>query len=102
MVNTNPNTAAININPFVKIASHMTRLGFYAVSQDHYVKISHNIREYENCCVMLCDSSANIDSSYDATKIILTDRSDPNRYIIEKDEILYISKISVKIVYVRF
>ena len=86
------NTVAININPFVKIASHMTRLGFYAVSQDHYVKISHNIREYENCCVMLCDSSANIDSSYDATKIILTDRSDPNRYIIEKDEILYISK----------
>ena len=92
MVNTNPNTVAIDINPFVKIASHMTRLGFYAVSQDHYVKISHNIREYENCCVMLCDSSANIDSSYDATKIILTDRSDPNRYIIEKDEILYISK----------
>ena len=92
MINTNPNTVTIDINPFVKIASHMNRLGFYAVSQDHYVKISHNIREYENCCVMLCDSSANIDSSYDATKIILTDRSDPNRYIIEKDEILYISK----------
>ena len=83
MINTNPNTVAIDINPFVKIASHMTRLGFYAVSQDHYVKISHNIREYENCCVMLCDSSANIDSSYDATKIILTERSDPDRYIIE-------------------
>lgn len=86
------NTVAININPFVKIASHMTRLGFYAVSQGNYVKISHNIREYENYCIMLCDSSADISSSYDATKIILTDRSDPNRYIIEKDEILYISK----------
>ncbi|MBQ8349987.1 MAG: hypothetical protein IJY19_10200, partial [Ruminococcus sp.] len=86
------NTVAININPFVKIASHMTRLGFYAVSQDHYVKISHNIREYENYCIMLCDSSADISSSYDATKIILTNRSDPHRSIIEKDEILYISK----------
>ena len=42
MANTNTNTVAIDINPFVKIASHMTRLGFYAVSQDHYVKISHN------------------------------------------------------------
>ena len=92
MINTKTNIATTTINPFVKIASHMTRLGFYAVSQDHYVKISRNIREYGNCCVMLCDSSANIDSSYDATKIILTDRSDPNRYIIEKDEILYISK----------
>ena len=92
MVNTNTNTTALDINPFVRIASHMTRLGFYAVSQDHYVKISRNIREYENYCVMLCDSRADIDSSYDATKIILTDRSDPNRYIIEKDEILYISK----------
>ena len=86
------NTVAININPFVKIASHMTRLGFHAVSQGNYVKMSHNIREYENYCIMLCDSSADISSSYDATKIILTDRSDPNRYIIEKDEILYISK----------
>ena len=38
MINTNSNTTAIDINPFVKIASHMTRLGFYAVSQDHYVK----------------------------------------------------------------
>ncbi len=36
MANTNPNTVAIDINPFVKIASHMTRLGFYAVSQDHF------------------------------------------------------------------
>ena len=92
MINTNPNTVTIDINPFVKIASHMTGLGFYAVSQDHYVKISQNIREYENCCVMLCDSNANVDSSYDATKIILTDCPDPDRYIIENDGILYISK----------
>ena len=41
---------------------------------------------------MLCDSSANIDLSYDTTKIILTERSDPDRYIIENDGILYISK----------
>ena len=92
MISTNPNIATIDINPFMKIASHMIRLGFYAVSQDNYVKISHNIREYENYCVVLCDSSTNIDSSYDAVKIILTNCSDPNRYIIEKDGILYVSK----------
>ncbi|MBQ8348436.1 MAG: sporulation initiation factor Spo0A C-terminal domain-containing protein [Ruminococcus sp.] len=88
----NTNTIEIDVNPFVKIASHMTRLGFYAVSQDDYVKISYNIREYENYCIILCDINADIDSSYDTIKIILTDNSDPNRYIIEKDGILYISK----------
>ncbi|MBQ8348797.1 MAG: sporulation initiation factor Spo0A C-terminal domain-containing protein [Ruminococcus sp.] len=88
----NTNTVAIDVNPFVKIASHMTRLGFYAVSQGNYVKISHNVREYENYCIILCDGSADINSSYETTKIVLTDYSDPNKYIIEKDGILYISK----------
>ena len=92
MINMKTSTPTISINPFIKIASHMTRLGFYAVSKDNYVKISHNIREYENYCVMLCDSDLDVDLTYAATKIILTDRSDPNRYIIEKDGILYISK----------
>ena len=92
MISTNSNIATIDINPYVKIASHMIILGFYAVSQDNYVKISHNIREYENCFVMLCDGDADVDSSYDAVKIILTDYSDPHKYIIEKDGILYVSK----------
>lgn len=92
MINTKTNTATTTINPLIKIASHMSELGYYAVSQGNYVKISYNIREYENYCITLYDSSTNIDPCCITTPVILTDRSDPNRYIIEKDGILYLSK----------
>ncbi|MCM1009151.1 MAG: sporulation initiation factor Spo0A C-terminal domain-containing protein [Ruminococcus flavefaciens] len=92
MINTKNNIASTAINPFVKIASHMSGLGYYAVSQGNYVKISYSIREYENYCIMLCDDNTDIDFTYAATQIILTDYSDPHKYIIEKDGILHISK----------
>ncbi|MCM1009224.1 MAG: sporulation initiation factor Spo0A C-terminal domain-containing protein [Ruminococcus flavefaciens] len=92
MINTKTNIATTTINSLIKIASHMSELGYYAVSQGNYIKISYNIREYENYCITLYDSSTNIDLHYTSTPVILTDRSDPDRYIIEKDGILYISK----------
>ena len=92
MINTKTNIATTTINPLIKIASHMSELGYYAVSQGNYIKISYNIREYENYCITLYDSSTNIDPCCITTPVILTDRSDPDRYIIEKDGILYISK----------
>jgi hypothetical protein len=92
MINTKTNIETTNINPLIKIASHMSELGYYAVSQGSYVKISYNIREYENYCVTLYDGSINIDSHYTTTPVILTDHSDPNKYIIEKNGILYVSK----------
>lgn len=92
MINTKTNIATTTINPLIKIASRMSELGYYAVSQGNYIKISYNIREYENYCITLCDSSTNIDLCCTTTPVILTDRSDPNRYIIEKDGILYLSK----------
>ena len=92
MINTKTNIATTTINPLIKIASRMSELGYYAVSQGNYIKISYNIREYENYCITLYDSSTNIDSCCTTTPVILTDRSDPNRYIIEKDGILYLSK----------
>ena len=92
MINTKTNIASTIINPLIKIASHMSELGYYAVSQGNYVKISYNIREYENYCITLYDSNTNIDPCCTTTPVILTDRSDPNRYIIEKDGILYLSK----------
>lgn len=92
MINTKTNTATTTINPLIKIASRMSELGYYAVSQGNYIKISYNIREYENYCITLYDNNTNIDSSSTTTPVILTNRSDPNRYIIEKDRILYISK----------
>ncbi|HEZ7987153.1 MAG TPA: hypothetical protein RWO09_09530, partial [Ruminococcus sp.] len=90
MIKTKSNAATIN--PLVKIASHMFSMGYYAVSQRNYVKISYNISEYENYSLTLYDSNANIDTHYTVTPVILTDNSEPNRYIIEKDGILYISK----------
>ena len=92
MINTKTNIATTTINPLIKIASRMSELGYYAVSQGNYIKISYNIREYENYCITLYDSSTNIDPCCITTPVILTDRSDPDRYIIEKDGILYISK----------
>ena len=92
MINTKTNIASTIINPLIKIASHMSELGYYAVSQGNYIKISYNIHEYENYCITLYDSSTNIDPCCITTPVILTDRSDPDRYIIEKDGILYISK----------
>lgn len=90
MIKTKSNAATIN--PLVKIASHMFSMGYYAVSQRNYVKISYNISEYENYSLTLYDSNANIDPHYTVTPVILTDNSEPNRYIIEKDGILYVSK----------
>jgi|GEM_PF-3336244 hypothetical protein len=92
MISTKINYPTININPFVKIASRMLSLGFYAVAQNNYVKISYNIHEYENYCIILCDRGVDINSSYIAAQMILSDYSDPNKYIIENNGILYVSK----------
>jgi sporulation transcription factor spo0A len=92
MINTKASSPTTIINPFVKIASRMLSLGFYAVAQSNYVKISHNIREYENHYVMLCDRNVNIRSCCAAMTIILTDYAEQDKYIIESNGILYISK----------
>lgn len=92
MINTKTNIATTTINPLIKIASHMSELGYYAVSQGNYIKISYNIREYENYFITLYDDSKNIDPRCTTTPVILTDHSDSDRYIIEKDGILYVSK----------
>lgn len=92
MIKTKNNPITTDINPFIKIASHMTGLNYYAVAQDNYVKVSYNIREYENYCVMLSNPDVKIDPLCNTTQIILTDCTDPDKYITEKNSILYVSK----------
>jgi len=92
MINTKASNAATKINPLIKIASHMTRLGFYAVSQDNYLKISNSIRDYENYSVILYEISTKTDHHHTITPIILTDDTEPNRYVMEKNGILYVSR----------
>lgn len=92
MINMKANAVAIDINPFVKIASRMLSMGFYAVSQSNYVSVSYSLPEFENYCITLYDNSTNINSHYSVVPVILTDRSEPNKYIIEKDGVLYVSK----------
>lgn len=85
----------LSANKIIKVAAHLNDSGYYTVTKKDSVMISTDKTHLDNFCVILSecpDMRLSLPENNEYEVVVLTDASDKQRYIMENNGVLYLSR----------